>query len=178
MEGTAMCDLARKTSDILPAGYAELLSSLKSRISKAQMHAALAANRELIQLYWDIGHAITERQEREGWGSSVIKHLASDLQAAFPGIAGFSPRNIWDMRRFYLAIRHDEKLRQLVAVLPWGHILLLLNALKDHEQRGWYALQATDHGWSRNILAMQIKSKTDFLVDYHDRNNGDISIDR
>jgi len=143
---------------MLPAGYIELLDALKARIQAAQTRAALAANHELIQLYCDIGKEITDCQERDGWGSSIIKRIAHDLQVAFPGVSGFSPRNLWDMRRFYLTVCQDEILRQVVAVLPWGHILLLLNALEDNEHRKWYAQQALEHGWSRNILAMQIKS--------------------
>ena len=154
----AMSELTGREQPLLPAGYAELLNRLKSRISATQIRAALAANGEVIQLYWDVGKEITERQEREGWGSSIIERLARDLQAAFPGVSGFSPRNVWDMRQFYLVLRHDEILRQAVAELPWGHILLLLNAVKDNEQRMWYAQQALEHGWSRNIMTMHIKS--------------------
>ncbi|HET7229665.1 MAG TPA: PDDEXK nuclease domain-containing protein [Longimicrobium sp.] len=86
-----------------PAGYGELLEDLKSRIRGAQVRAALALNRELIELYWDIGRTIVERQRREGWGSSVIERLSRDLRAAFPDAPGFSPRNLWRIRAFYLA---------------------------------------------------------------------------
>lgn len=65
----------------------------------------LSVNRELIQLYWDIGRLIVERQEREGWGKSVVERLAADLQKAFPGMGGFSPVNVWRMRAFYVAYR-------------------------------------------------------------------------
>src|SRR5438477_6505393 len=75
----------------LPQGYAELLEDLKGRVRTAQLKAALSVNREMIQLYWDIGKLIVERQEHEGWGVGVINRLARDLQAAFPGMQGFSP---------------------------------------------------------------------------------------
>ena len=75
-----------------------------SRIASGeQVRAAVAANRELIRLYWDIGREIVQRQEREGWGTKVIDRLATDLQKAFPGMAGFSRANIQRMRAFYLA---------------------------------------------------------------------------
>jgi len=152
-------DIERRASIINFVGYAELLNTLKIRIRTAQTSAALAANREMIALYWDIGKAIVERQEKDKWGNAVISQIARDLQQAFPGIAGFSPRNIWDMRRMYLTFRHDEILRQVVAELPWGHILLLLNSVKNDDARLlWYAQQVLEHGWSRNILAIQIKS--------------------
>jgi predicted nuclease of restriction endonuclease-like (RecB) superfamily len=93
------------TSTGLPADYPAFLESLKSRVRQAQTKAMLSVNRELIQLYWDIGRLIVERQEREGWGKGIVDHLAGDIQKAFPGIQGFSPRNVWRMRSFFLAYR-------------------------------------------------------------------------
>ena len=89
----------------LPGDYAEFLESLKQRVRQAQTKAALSVHWELIALYWDIGREIVLRQEREGWGKSVVDRLAADIQAAFPGIRGFSPVNVWRMRAFFLAYR-------------------------------------------------------------------------
>src|SRR6516162_274149 len=86
----------------LPPGYAELLEDLKGRVRTAQLKAAVAVNREMIQLYWDIGRLIVERQEREGWGKGIVERLARDIQKAFPGLAGFSPLNVTRMRMLYL----------------------------------------------------------------------------
>jgi hypothetical protein len=90
------------------SGYRALLTDIKARIRVAQIKASLSVNRELIQLYWDIGGLIVNRQRAEGWGKSVVEKLASDVQKEFPGIEGFSPRNIWRMRAFYLAWAHSE----------------------------------------------------------------------
>jgi len=87
----------------LPIGYRELLEELKGRIREAQVRVAFAANRGLMQLYWDIGRSIVDRQEREGWGKSVVERLADDIQRAFPGLAGFSRSNVFRMRAFYSA---------------------------------------------------------------------------
>lgn len=92
----------------LPADYPLFLESLKSRVQQSQTKAMLSVNRELIQLYWDIGRLIVERQEHEGWGKSVVDRLAADIQKAFPGMGGFSPANVWRMRAFFLAYRHSE----------------------------------------------------------------------
>ena len=89
----------------LPADYQAFLESLKTRVQQAQTKAMLSVNRELIQLYWDIGREIVERQDREGWGKSVVDRLAADVQKAFPGMGGFSPVNVWRMRAFYVAYR-------------------------------------------------------------------------
>jgi predicted nuclease of restriction endonuclease-like (RecB) superfamily len=87
----------------LPSGYAKFLEDVKSRIRTAQVKAALSVNRELIQLYWDIGKTIVEAQKDKGYGKQVVERLAADLQKEFPGVAGFSAQNIWKIRAFYLA---------------------------------------------------------------------------
>ncbi|WP_205847379.1 DUF1016 N-terminal domain-containing protein [Planctopirus hydrillae] len=89
----------------LPDDYPAFLESLKSRVRQSQTKAMLSVNRELIQLYWDIGRLIVERQEREGWGKGIVDRLAADVQKAFPGLGGFSPVNVWRMRAFYVAYR-------------------------------------------------------------------------
>lgn len=87
----------------LPSDYPRFLSDLKERIRSAQVKAVLSVNREMIALYWEIGGGILERQKREGWGMSTVRQLSRDLALAFPHMAGFSPKNIWRMRAFYLA---------------------------------------------------------------------------
>src|SRR4051812_37755438 len=94
---------AALTSLGLPADYPVFLEAIKSRVRQAQTKAMLSVNRELIQLYWDIGRLIAERQERVSWGKGVVDRLAADLQIAFPGVQGFSPVNVRRMQAFYLA---------------------------------------------------------------------------
>jgi hypothetical protein len=96
-------ELVPRSGRSLPVGYVELLEDLKARVRTAQLKAAVAANRELVRLYWDIGRLIVERQEREGWGKGIVDRLARDLQQAFPGLADFSPSNVSRMRALYLA---------------------------------------------------------------------------
>jgi predicted nuclease of restriction endonuclease-like (RecB) superfamily len=91
---------APESTPVLPADYAPLLAEIKARVQTARIKAGLAANRELLALYWDIGRLILERQRREGWGAKVIDRLSSDLQQEFPGQQGFSPRNLKYMRSF------------------------------------------------------------------------------
>ena len=75
--------MSKKPPLSLPDNYDEFLRSLKDRIRTAQVRAALAVNRELVLLYWQIGKEILERQEQEGWGAKVITRLAKDLKASF-----------------------------------------------------------------------------------------------
>ena len=99
----------------LSRDYVEFVTELKQRIVSARLHAARAVNQDLVLLYWDIGRGILERQEKLGWGQSVVEMLSHDLQKAFPGISGFSARNLWDMRRFYSVYSDPQILRQAVA---------------------------------------------------------------
>jgi len=119
----------------------------------------LAANREIIELYWEIGRQLQERMEHEGWGAAVIDRLAHDLQLAFPGLSGFSPRNLRYMRSFYRVSRDHAILQQVAAKLPWGHIMVLVDKCSEAEMLLWYAREAIEHGWSRNILALQLASR-------------------
>jgi predicted nuclease of restriction endonuclease-like (RecB) superfamily len=148
-----------------------LLDQIKSRIRAAQIKAALAVNRELVELYWSIGRDIVERQRVEGWGKSIVEQISGDIQLAFPGIAGFSARNIWKMRQFYLAWPQEPGnlsqpvadlgesiLPQAVREIPWGHNTELLFKLTDRSERLWYAQQTIANGWSRSMLLHWIES--------------------
>jgi predicted nuclease of restriction endonuclease-like (RecB) superfamily len=139
-------------------GYTSLLAELKERIRTARLKAAVAVNEELILLYWSIGRDILDRQTTAGWGARVIDRLAADLRRDFPEMTGLSPRNLKYMRAFAEAFPEREIVQQVVARLPWGHAIKLVESVKSPEQRIWYARQAAEHGWSRNVLAHQIDS--------------------
>jgi len=141
----------------LPADYTAWLAELKTRIHTAQQRAALAVNRELVLLYWQIGRDILARQGREGWGAKVIERLAQDLRNAFPDMKGFSRANLMYMRAFAEAWPDGEIVQQAVGQLPWGHNLVLLTRLKMPELRLAYAQRAIEHGWSRNVLNIHIE---------------------
>jgi predicted nuclease of restriction endonuclease-like (RecB) superfamily len=146
------------TDSLIPPTYDRFLKDLKHRIRNAQVKAALAINQEMVMLYWSIGRDILQRQESEGWGAKVIDRLAKDLQNAFPDVTGLSARNLKYMRSFAAAYPDEAIVQRSVAQLPWRHNIVLIEKLKDPEQRLWYAAQTTDSGWSRDILAMQIDS--------------------
>lgn len=138
--------------------YAALLASIKERVQSAQVRAAVSVNRELVLLYWGIGAEITRRQKAEGWGTKVIENLGRDLKRMFPEMRGLSPRNLKYMKAFADAWPDEAIVQQLVAQLPWGHNVRLLDKVNSAEERLWYVRGAIEHGWSRNILAMHIES--------------------
>jgi predicted nuclease of restriction endonuclease-like (RecB) superfamily len=146
------------TALLAPDGYAVWLTELKQRVHAAQQRAALSVNRELVMLYWQIGRDILVRQEDEGWGAKIIDQLAHDLKAAFPEMKGFSPRNLKYMRAFAAAWQTAEVVQQAAAQLPWFHLCVLLDKVKTQQAREWYVRATLEHGWSRNVLVMQIET--------------------
>ena len=107
--------------------YIKWLNRLKSKIQNAQIKAALSANAELISLYWEIGKDIFEKQETNGWGNAIVENLSKDLKSEFPNLKGFSRRNLFYMKRFYLFYKNDfEKVQQLVAQIPFGYNILII----------------------------------------------------
>jgi predicted nuclease of restriction endonuclease-like (RecB) superfamily len=167
--------------------YKEFLHEVKQHIKSSQAKAALAVNSSLIRLYWSIGKLLAEKQTAYSWGTNVIEQLSSDLKSEFPGLSGFSARNLRDTKRFYLfynspiwrqavaklgfqlkpntsAAETEEDqlliiLRQLVAEIPWGHHLLILNKINDPMEALFYIRQTIEHNWSRTMLTFQIEQK-------------------
>ncbi len=148
--------MANKLS--IPEDYHDFLRELKGRILQAQVRAVLSVNRELVLLYWQIGRDILNRQQQQGWGTKVIDNLATDLRKAFPDMKGFSSRNLKYMRSFAETYPDEQFVQQVVAQIPWGHNLRILDAVKDPVEREWYARQTIEQGWSRNVLVHQIES--------------------
>ncbi len=143
----------------LPAGYPALLAELKSAVAAARLRAHRTVNTELLGLYWQIGHAILERQQAEGWGTRVIDRLATDLRAAFPSMHGLSRSNLFYMRGFAAAWPQSGIVQQPVGQLPWGHVTVLLDKLDTQPERDFYTAAAAEHGWSRNVLLNQIMNR-------------------
>ena len=111
--------------------YQDFVKEIKEKIYQAQMRAMQAVNRELLSLYSDIGKTIVEKQENLGWGRSVVENLSRDLQREFPGVKGFSARNLWLMRSCYLEYKNETKLQPLVAEISWSHNVILMEKCKD-----------------------------------------------
>lgn len=151
--------MPKQPSLIPPDSYEEFLTNLKKRIRTAQVKAALAVNRELILLYWQIGTEILGKQNEKGWGSKVIPKLSKDLRREFPEIKGLSARNLGYMKRFAEAWPNEQILQQAAAKIPWFHNCVLLEKVKDSDVRQWYIHKTIEHGWSRNVLVMQIETE-------------------
>lgn len=119
--------------------YDEILHLAITVIETSRLHIAKQLNSVTMSSYWEIGKLLYERKVESKHGESIIKRLATDLKSKYPDM-GLSPRNLWDMKRFYLRYcKNDKKVRQAVAVLPWSHNLLLMGYDLNPEHILFYA---------------------------------------
>jgi predicted nuclease of restriction endonuclease-like (RecB) superfamily len=144
----------------IPVGYKALLESIVDRIKAAQTRAMVAVNRELIEVYRDIGKTIYEKQQIAEWGASVVEQLSKDLQVSFPGTRGFSSRNLWNMRDFYRSYADNEKLQAMTAEISWTHNVVLFQKCKDHLEREFYMKMTKRNGWTYRVLIHHIEMGT------------------
>ena len=138
--------------------YRNFLTDIKDRLKKAQIRAALAANSELIKFYWELGIELIEKQKAHKWGDHFLEQFSHDMRVEFPQMQGFSKRNLEYMRRFATLYSTSEFAKQAVSQLPWGHIVRLMQMVKNNTERDWYAQQSIKNGWSRSIMEMQIET--------------------
>lgn len=158
----------RIDSKMLDTDYSELVNALKQKILSAQQRSILVVNKELVILYWEIGKAILDKQHQRGWGAKIIDNLSRDLSQSFPALKGFSPRNLKYMRKFAEEYPDFEFVQQVAAQIPWFHNCILIDRIKDNDERNWYILKTIQNGWSRNVLVHQIESELyqrQFLID-------------
>ncbi len=140
--------------------YSTFVSDIKQRIRSAQYEALKAVNKEHIQLYWDIGCMIVEKQELHSWGKSVVEQLSKDLQAEFMGQSGWSTQNLWYMRQFYLTYKDYPNLQPLVGEIAWSHNLQIMSKCKDYMEREFYIRMTKKYGWTKNVLIHQIEGNS------------------
>ena len=137
------------------AEYLSIIENIKSEITAAQYRAAVHVNADMLLLYYDIGCVINEHKS---WGNKFIDNLAADIRIAFPESKGYSVRNLKYMAKFAEIYPDREFVQQVVAQIPWGHNIVLLDKVADMDERKWYIKKSAENGWSRNVLVHQIES--------------------
>ena len=135
--------------------YLSIIENIKREINAAQYRAALHVNADMLLLYYDIGCVINEHKT---WGSKFIDNLAADIRLAFPKSKGYSVRNLKYMAKFAETYPEREFVQQVVAQIPWGHNIVILDKVNNLEERKWYIKNSAQNGWSRNVLVHQIES--------------------
>ena len=159
------------------ADYQDWLKTIKQRIHATRMKVALAANGELISLYYEIGAQIADRESHAQWGSGFINAFSHDLRQTFPEVGGFSSKNLRYCRAFFrfycdpaiwqqaVAKLRDtpwagaeSQLSALLMEVPWGHNIQIFTKCSSVAEAGFYINQTLEQGWSRDVLALQLKS--------------------
>ena len=150
---------SEQTTDVASPAYQELVVELIERVKQGQLAAFRAVNKELIDLYWDLGRLIVERQKQHSWGKSVVEFLSKDLRKAFPRMNGLSASNLWRMRAFYVTYTSSEILAPLVREIGWTHNFIIFEKCKDANERLFYICQTKNYGWTKNVLIHQIENQ-------------------
>lgn len=140
--------------------YKAFVEEIKQRVRASQYAALRAVNNELINLYWDIGKSIVEKQKESGWGKSIVETLAKDLQREFSGMQGFSAQNLWRMKQLYQTYNENEKLSPMVREIGWTHNVVILMSCKDDAAREFYISMTKKFGWTKNVLIHQIENQS------------------
>jgi len=139
--------------------YANILRQIVTEIKNTRLVTANRVNTSLIQMYWNIGKHLSREGLEKGYGSAVVKRLSVDLKTEFPDSNGFSPRNLWYMKLLYEFYSDlPQKMQQAVALLPWGHHILILSKVANKDEALFYIESTIKHAWSRNILFHFIKA--------------------
>ena len=169
-----MSDLTKFSPD-----YKTWISDLKYKIRSVQIKTAVAVNAALIEFYWELGKMISEKQTQ--WGTKFLETISNDLRGEFPDMKGFSVTNLKYCRIFYdyfvirpqLGDELQSNENQLITIspqvvdefnidffkqIPWGHIRLIIDKIKDKKEAKFYIEQTIENNWSRDVLANQIKS--------------------
>ena len=140
--------------------FTTFVKDIKTKILSSQYEALKAVNKELINLYWEIGKNIVEKQELFGWGKSVVQNLSHELQKEFVGMKGFSERNLWNMRNFYIEYKRNIKLQTLSAQIGWSHNIAIFQKTKDELEREFYIKMVIKFGWTYRVLDNHIDNKS------------------
>jgi len=138
---------------------AQFIAEVIATVRQAQYEASKAVNVHLINLYWELGKSIAEKQSL-GWGKSVVTTLANELQTEFPGMSGFSSGNLWLMAQFYTEYQGDVNLVPLVREISWSKHIVILKKCKNNQERQFYTVSTKKYGWTKDVLTHQIENKT------------------
>ena len=149
--------------------YKKFLIELKEKVKNSQLKAAVKVNYELLDLYWNLGKKITEKQAKFSWGEAFISNLSKDLKNEFPNMKGFSIQNLKNIRYWYLfyskyliglqAVSQLKNTEEKIKSIPWGHNQRIMYKCKSVREAIFYVEKTIENGWSRTILEHQIDSK-------------------
>lgn len=143
-----------KHSDDINVQFAEITQL----ISNARNQVLRLANTALIDLYWNVGHYISDRIASAEWGDGVVPQLAEYISKTAPDLKGFSDKNLWRMKQFYETYSSEPKLSPLVREISWTNNLVLLSRTHSVEEKLFYLTKCIEERYSKRELERQINS--------------------
>ena len=157
--------------DINTNEFYSWLNELKDKIHLARRKITYSINSQLLELYWEIGKEVSEKQANSTWGNNFIEKIATELKHEFPDIKGFSRRNIYAINQWYKFYSQKYQfVPQVVAQLPWGHNRLIITKVKSIEEAEYYCSKSIENNWKRDILEIQIDNNLFLRRELKDNN--------
>lgn len=154
---------------IVTKEYIEWIEDIKKRIKNSQIKASVKVNDVVLELYWNIGKDIVEKQATSKWGDGFLSTMSKDLKKTFPNMSGFSVQNLKSIRYWYKFYHSNENglqaasqmelMEKMVKSVPWGHNQRIMYKCKSINEAMFYIQKTLDNGWSRTVLEHQIDSR-------------------
>ena len=155
----------REVGFVVTDDYKAWIEEVKKKVRNSQIKASVKINYEMLDLYWNLGNDICEKQKQAKWGDAFLKVMSNDLQKAFPGVSGFSVENLKHIRYWYNFYTNSKsglqavtQIEKMVKSIPWGHNQRIMYKCKDVQEALFYIQKTMDNNWSRNVLVHQIES--------------------
>lgn len=134
--------------------FKESVKKIIEKIEISQLEIFQNANQSILELYFFIGKMIEDNIK---WGNKFIDELSISLKIKFPKAKGYSPRNLRNMRKYYLSVKDNKELKELSYKIPWSHNTIIMDRVKDDVKKLWYIKETYNNGWSYDYLEIQVK---------------------
>ena len=162
LDNLGKANFKMKNNFISTNDYKQFIQYVKQTIQTAQIKAAISVNRELLNLYWNLGKRIVEKQKQTAWGTGFIVQISQDLQTEFPDMKGFSIRNLKYIRQWFLFYNSKNAIGQQVVAqltqIPWGHNIVIISKCKNPDEAIFYVQKIIQNNWSRSVLTHHIET--------------------
>lgn len=141
--------------------YKIWIEKIKAKVQQSQIKASIKVNYELMNLYWELGKEILEKENQAIWGQAFLATMSKDLKNEFPHISGFSLANLNNIRYWYkfYAPEITPEIETMIKSIPWGHNQRIMYKCETVNEALFYIQKTLDNSWSRSVLEHQIESK-------------------
>lgn len=140
--------------DIVQKEFKSTIVDIVDKIQQVQLEMFANANKSVLELYFYIGKTIENNIQ---WGNKFVDELSVELKIRFPNAKGYSPRNLRNMRKYYLSVKENEELKELSYKIPWSHNTIIMDRVKNDNEKIWYIKETYNNGWSYDYLEIQVK---------------------